>query len=285
MQNLNITAGISDVVYHYTSINKAYQILEENEFKLTFVSSSDDANTPKNKYYYLATTRSKLGAYHIGSNWGVLLKLNGRKLGNNLIGNPIDYWGREFRKVAPAKNEMEDRIWSDEPSIENAAKYIDEVHIFFVGDLHNNDATKRQLRELLLVAKKKGIPTYLYIDENSARMLDKRKAIPLSKIDLKTGPKEKAYNFGKRDDMAPWLELYEKDDEKYLSTEPFGGAKRSLRNLNSFDNIETFKSDIHNSKRGTPALHKIVEILKKEDWNINDFYRHLKEKWLQKSSK
>ena len=280
-----VTSGISDVVYHYTSISSATKILSENQFALTFISSSDDINKPKDKYYYLSTTRSKTGSYHIGSteNFGVLLKLDGAKLQHNYIGNPVDYWGREFRKVAPSKNEMEDRVWSEKPFIEPALKYIDEIHIYFVGV--ERAVLKRQLRKLLIEAKLKGVPTFLYTDKESAKLLDKRRAIPLSKIDLRTeANREPSRSYGKRDDMATWLELYEKDDITHLSTEPFGGAKRSLTSLWAYDGIDSFKADIHNAKRGTPALHKIVQVIRKNGWDVVDFYKHLQEKWTKRKT-
>ena len=274
----SVTAGISDTVYHYTSISSAANILEENRFALTFISGSDDVNKPKDKYYYLSTTRSKIGSYHIGSTFGVLLKLNGTSLRNNYVGNPVDYWGREFRKVAPSKNEMEDRIWSAKPFIEPATKYIEEVHIYFTDVTH--EGLKKQLRHLLIEAKKRKIPTYLYTDIESAKLLDKRNGIPLSKIDIKTEPSEPSRSFGRRDYMAPWLELYEKKDAAHLSTE----AKRRLEGFYYADDINVFKADIHNSKKGTPALHKIIDILKKNKWSIEDFYNHIQKKWTTKKS-
>jgi hypothetical protein len=272
-----VEAGISDVVYHFTSYVNTLNILKENRFALTFVSGSDDTSKPNKKYYYLSTTRSRIGSYHVGHTWGVLLKLNGVALRHNNVGNPVDYWGRDFRKVAPSKNEMEDRIWSDKPYIENATKYIDEIHISFVGiDL---DPLKRQVRQLLIEAKKQNIPTYIYTDKKSATIFDKRRAIPLSKVDLSTKPKEPSKSFPGFDSMAPWFELFEKDREEHLSTEPFGGAVRRIKSLWGMDGFSSFSADVHNSKKGTPALHKIVQVLKKNNWDLKDFYKHIQQKW------
>ena len=80
--------------------------------------------------------------------------------------------------------------------------------------------------------------------------------------------------------MAPWLELYEKKDAAHLSTE----AKRRLEGFYYADDINVFKADIHNSKKGTPALHKIIDILKKNKWSIEDFYNHIQKKWTTKKS-
>ena len=141
-----------------------------------------------------------------------------------------------------------------------------------VGNLGKSPLLKTRV---LLEAKKKGVPTFVYTDKTAAENLDKRKAVKLTDLDLKTEPSEPSVSYGRRDHMATWLELYEKDDKEHLSTEPYGGAKRLLDY-----SIDKFKTDIHNSKKGTPALHKIVDILKKEKWTIKDFYKHLQDKWL-----
>ena len=273
-------SGVSDIVYHYTSLSSAGNILKENQFALTFISGSDDTLKPNAKYYYLSTTRSRRGSYHEGSEVHALMVLDGVKLRNNYIGSPVDYWGREFRKIAPAKNEMEDRIWSDKPYIKPASKYIKEIHISFVDVDH--DVLKRNVRSLLIEAKKKGIPSFVYTDKTAAKNLDKRKAVKLSDLDIKTDPAIPHRGYRKLDDMSTWLELYEKNDKDHLSENPFGGARRLLSTIRSFDGIESFKADVHNSKRGTPALHKIVEILKKNNWNIKDLYKHIQDKWQDK---
>jgi len=279
-----ILAGISDIVYHYTQLFYAAQILKEDQFALTFISGADDTLKPNDKYYYLSTTRSRRGRYHEGSRFHALMVLDGTKLRHNYIGSPVDYWGREFRKVAPAKNEMEDRIWSDKPYIKPASKYIKEIHIAFVDVKQylghaEFGILKRQLRYLLTEAKKKGIPIFVYTDETAAKNLDKRKAVKLADLDLKTEVVEPSKSNRRRDDMAVWLELYEKDNVDHLSTEPYGGAKRRLNTLCAFDGIESFKADVHNSKRGGPALHKIVEILKINKWDMKAFFKHLQDKW------
>jgi arsenate reductase-like glutaredoxin family protein len=272
-------AGISDILYHATQIPNATNILKENKFTLTFVSGADDAQKPQTKYYYLSTTRSKLGSYHAGTRIGTILVLDGRKLSHNYVGNPVDYWGREFRKVAPSKNEMEDRIWSDKPFIKPAAKYIKEIHILFLIESYDNeDVEKGWLKTLLLEAYKHNIPAFVYTDKKAAATLNKAKATPIDDLGL-SAVQEREDKRGHRDDMGVWLELYKKNDQEELSTEPFGGAKRTLNTLFSFDGYKSFEADIHNSKRNAPSLHEIVEILKQKKWNMKDFYKHLQDKW------
>lgn len=277
-----VTAGVSDILYHYTSMENTIAILKDNQFKLTVALSSDDKLKPKQKFYYLSTTRSKVGSFHIDSAgyFGVLLKLDGRKLQQTYKGNPVDYWGPEFRKVAPSKNEMEDRVWADKPFIESATKYIDEMHIYFGGAYREaSEYDRKKLATLVSLANQKHIPFYIYTSEKAAKLLDKRHATPVEELDLEAAESEDDRKREPIYDVSNWLELYEKSNVDELSTEPYGGAKRRLRTLRSFDGRTSFLADIHNSKRGTPPLYKIVEVLKKKKWDLKDFYKHLQDKW------
>jgi hypothetical protein len=193
----------------------------------------------------------------------------------------VDYWGPEFRKVAPSKNEMEDRVWSEKPFIEPASKYIKEMHVTYDLKEPFDDKTVKDpmLKSLLLAGQNHGFPIYVYRDEKAGRLLDKRRAVPLSELNLSDVPAHEYPSSSLRDSMGAWLELYEKRNKDDLSTEPYGGAKRLLDTLFSFDGFSSFKADVHNSKKGTPSLHKIVEVLRKKKWDIKDFYDHLKDKW------
>jgi len=270
---------ISNVVYHFSSLHAALSILTENQFNLTFITDTDFIDTPKQKYYYLSTTRSRMGSYHVNSYIGVLFKLNGQKLQSNYIGKPVDHWGREFRKVAPSKNEMEDRIWNDEPYIKPANRYIDEMHVYFDTTFSENEYDKRRLRKLLIEAKRKNIPTFVYTRQTSANLLDKRKAIPLDKIDLRTPNLDKEYTRSIHDPLNVWLEFYIKDKLEHLSIR----AKKQLRSFDYPDAIDVFLADVHNAKKGTPALHNIVKILKQKDWTTKDYFKFIKNKWEHKN--
>jgi hypothetical protein len=265
-----ISAGISNIVYHYTSLRNAGAILRDDKFNLTFATGSDDTHQPKDKYYYLSTTRSRIGNYHVGSYIGVLFKLNGRKLQDNYIGNPVDYWGPKFKKVEPASNEMEDRIWSDKPEIKPASKYVDELHVYY-DTTHSKEP--KGLRDLLVQAKRKHIPYYVYTDRKAANLLDTRKAVKLEDLDLNVEPKKPFPSYTPRDKAASWVELYEKDKKEYLSDDTKGMMKWGFRNLSGFNH------DLQNEKKGSPALHKLVEIMKKNKWEAKDFYDHVREKW------
>lgn len=146
-----LSEGISDIVYHFTSLKSCLNILKKNEIYLTMSSNSSDAYDNK-RLFYLSTQRSRskeLGyAGHMGS--CVRIQIDGQKIMNNLTGKPIDYWGVNMGKQSyynPNNDstygkgltrsrqthhnfEMEDRIVSYEPSIPDFSKYILRLDIY-----------------------------------------------------------------------------------------------------------------------------------------------------------
>lgn len=146
-----LSEGISDIVYHFTSLKSCLNILKKNEIYLTMSSNSSDAYDNK-RLFYLSTQRSRskeLGyAGHMGS--CVRIQIDGQKIMNNLTGKPIDYWGVNMGKQSyynPNNDstygkgltrsrqthhnfEMEDRIVSYKPSIPDFSKYILRLDIY-----------------------------------------------------------------------------------------------------------------------------------------------------------
>jgi hypothetical protein len=226
-----------------------------------------------------------MGSYHEAYRIGVVFVLDGRKLSHTYTGSPIDYWGPVFRKIEPTKNEMEDRILSEKPFIEPASKYIKEMHIIYDVkdfDYEEPEEMKQRLKSILLAAQNYSFPIYVYMDRKAGRLLDKRRAVPLSEFNLSDVPAFDYQTYRKltlEDPISLWWELYEKKNESDLSTEPFGGAKRLLGTLSYWDGINSFKTDIHNNKKGTPSLRKIVDVLRKNKWDVDQFYNYLKDKW------
>lgn len=274
-----VVSGLSPVLYHYTDISRAGTILFDDRFKLgTSVGTEveEDLRDKKQKFFYLSTTRHKLGGFHKNTAHGVLFVLDGKKLGEKYSGDPVDYWGESFRKVDPAKFEAEDRVWSKDPYIEPATKYITEIHA--INPNFDQDRDKRWVRKLLIEAKTKGIPIFVYTDRVAFRALDKRKALPLSDLDLKTEPEDGGqYHSRKRKNpLSGWLELYYNDKKEKLSKE----GNRKLDYVSHRDGWVNLKNGIHNEKTDPDIITSITDILKKEKWSkLRQFYDHLVEKW------
>jgi len=189
--------GITDVVYHYTSgITKAAKILEDNKFMASGGFTKEvETELGKGKLYYFSTARTPVNAYTGNYPQGAIFKLDGRALAQKYKGAPVDYWADpKYNKSSKlASNvgrtghteafEAEDRILLDEPYIEDADTYIDEIH-FAVPlyrkekDIFSNKMEKRTATSLnwyqmdgikrgVAVAEQRGIPYYIHIDQST----------------------------------------------------------------------------------------------------------------------
>jgi len=126
-----VMEGISDIVYHGTTLGRMADIAKTNRIMTsgTFGSDSDEIGN-KGKFYFLSTARSPLAfkeGYPLVKDGKVRFTLDGRKLGQKYGGTPLDYW-RD--RTSGGKSEMEDRIVTDEAWIENASDYIKEIVVY-----------------------------------------------------------------------------------------------------------------------------------------------------------
>ena len=201
--------GISDVVYHYTSgIEKGAKILKDNRFLASGGFSKEvESELGKGKLYYFSTARTPANAYTGTYPQGVIFKLDGRELAQKYKGVPLDYWAtskRSSKKAANVQNEpgadeafeAEDRILLDEPYIEDADRYIDEIHfavpVFdFSTDFFNQTPTKRvtpgkiragtmdELEQAVAVAEQRNIPYYIHTSKETWPFVEvgKKKAL------------------------------------------------------------------------------------------------------------
>ena len=190
--------GISDVVYHYTSgINKAAKILEDNKFMASGgFTKSVETEYGKGKLYYFSTARTPVNSYTGTYPQGAIFKLDGRALAEKYKGVPLDYWAvPEKKKGGSSKKsanpgpegtdafEAEDRILLDEPYIEDADTYIDEIHFavplykdektMFSDKMIKTTATSLNWYQIdgikrgVAVAEQRGIPYYIHIDKST----------------------------------------------------------------------------------------------------------------------
>jgi hypothetical protein len=158
--------GLSNTLFYARGINSALEIVKTNEIRLspTFTKSVEKND---NHNYYLSTSRTRTGKYHVdNSSYHVLFELDGRLLSNNFTGEPIDYWGDSFRKASGGAYEQEDRLYSNKPSIKNAMKYIKRVDIL-VDAKRNHEQTNKNIKTMVLKLKTNGIPVRIYTDNRS----------------------------------------------------------------------------------------------------------------------
>lgn len=177
-----LSEGISTTTYHFTSLQSCIDILRLNSFNLTLSSNKSDAYDNK-RLFYLSTQRSRnkeLGyAGHLGS--CVRIQLDGKKIMEKYTGKPIDYWasmgkqsyynpeydstyGKGFGRVKQTHHnfEMEDRIFSYEPTIQNASSYINRIDVYIDGLQNRINIEKDYAISIYVLSVRNDIPVYIY---------------------------------------------------------------------------------------------------------------------------
>ena len=272
-----LSESVSSIVYHYTGLYNAAQILSDARFRLAASpGTKTELDLQKgNKPYYLSTTRSKVGDYTLHQFYkdGVVVVLNGDWFNQRYKGGPVDYWGRNRSQGDGLKGrykEMEDRVFSDEPYIpfpKHPKDLIKEIHILYLPD---NDTRRNQYMRILLTrAKQMGISHYVYEDEAAFVLQDKRKAKPITKefIAALANPEIQKIGTGwpdrpSRDYLKGYREIYYAKDKESLSKEGRTAVDRVLYHLS--DAYSGLEADIHNLKSSAdPSLVKLIAIFKK----------------------
>lgn len=249
MKNMmGLNEALTDTVYHFTSVNRLYNILKTNQFITTSaVAVSSDMAINKGKFFFFSTTRSKSTGYTQGN---VKLVLNGRKLSQRYKGVAVDYWqysknrddyaSDEDYKNSLANAEQEDRIVTNEPTISNATSYIMEIHIM----IGKYDRIKKDVLDYIIgVSKNLNIPIYFYdswrqnwLLQNKSGLVDPYQAyheITDDKTDdgYKTTPeKELKYNY-----MRPLILFSFNDKGNYDKTISLIGSEFESRFKEEYD--------------------------------------------------
>ena len=90
-----LNEGLSDILYHYTSIPNGYSICKQDIIYLQSAYGKDSDNYDRKRKFYLSCTRLFNSSFGYSSKFsfgGVRIKLDGRKLSQNFKGKTINYW-------------------------------------------------------------------------------------------------------------------------------------------------------------------------------------------------
>jgi hypothetical protein len=278
-------------LYHSTRLYQAAKILEQGAFNLaaSVGTNAEFAHQKPGKFYYLSTTRSKVGDYtlHNYHTDGVIFNLNGDWLNQRYSAAPVDYWERSWMRTGRT-SEAEDRIYSNKPVIplpDPATDLIQSIHVLYQREkIRKDDNSPRWLRKLLLSAKLKGVPIFVYSQPQPWLMQDRRKTVDLSTLIGQSEPTMPApWPRVAKDYFKEWRELYHKTDINTLSPD----GKRTMWQLQRDyhgDLTRSLAADIHNSKsKNDPALVKLLEIFRKLKINSpQEYVQYLKDKWIPK---
>lgn len=277
IQKLN--EGLSPTLFHTTTIGKFIDIIKTNEFQTTTNLGTSADQIGSDKFYYFSTSHTYFGGYartlpmdHI-----VTIQLDGRKLGQRYKGSPVDYWGPEFRQHATGEqklrnDENEERIFTDDPEIPNALKYIEAVYMCLSDEsgVPEDEAYIKayehpyssQIREVARYLKNKGVDVYIFIDPKDFQSRNTRKSITdgLSRVlvrDLEAFV-QIAENIEK---FARGKEAENRDQRDLLQKLKRSGLDRS--------EIRVLNSDIHNARGsmgGRDLIHRLTKQLKR--WKV-----------------
>jgi hypothetical protein len=299
MRAYELYEGISPVVYHYSDISPILDILNSNTFKLAPAFKGAEEPINGGKLYFLSTTRTRTGKYHEQASTGVLLKLDGRKLGHNLKGSAVDYWGAGFRGAANGAYEQEDRIVSDKPEIKNAMQYIDGIDIIWnpYGKVRDNTITT--MFDVYKMGRTNNIPTNIYTDRASFISGNTKKALTSKEIAevvkgntinkpetaseydrIKADPKNKrkvdaqltmAFKALRSDDRK----VFTKDEDKCLD---------NLIRYYSIDGAGGLTAAFHNNSRPNSQYRGMVdgiakEMKRKNIATVTELAKYLVNKW------
>lgn len=90
-----LTEGLSDKLYHFTSISNAFEICKNDVLYLQSAYAKDADNYDRKRKFYLSCTRMpnvRHGYSRKFMHGGVRIVLDGRRLSNDFKGKPINYW-------------------------------------------------------------------------------------------------------------------------------------------------------------------------------------------------
>jgi predicted chitinase len=221
-----VNEGATAVLFHYAGITSARDILRNGVFKLSSTTGnpSEAGYAPKGYQYFLSTTRSKVGDYHrfVGSG-AAMFVLDGNWFAQRYPVKPIDYWERSWVHSPGRTRESEDRVFSQDNEIP-----IDGVRALHVLLKEQSEVRSPATREMLIIAKQRGIPAYLYMDESAWRLQDTRRAVTVGQAAaVLKGPQPSHRSYRSRNFLEEILEMIFKKAKGELTD----GALKRVRNL------------------------------------------------------
>lgn len=296
MKIRDLFEGLSPTLFYARSVRSALDIFKNNEFRMspTFTKGIESHE----KYnYYLSTSRTRTGKYHIeNSMYSVLIELDGRLLSNNLTGEPMDYWGADFRRAANGSYEQEDRIYSNKDTIKDASKFVNRVDILIAPDGRDSQVQNKLVLDLVSILKKKGIPVRLYKDNRdwitgSGNTVSFEELISYDRPEVKTISREQTdddrymnmrstMGAKPKNDLGLIYKAMVVDDKNLFTSEEWHRLDRYTRPIDAKGSIGTELHMAQNYSSLRPTLRKIGEFMRKNGLrDAKDLADFLVDKW------
>ncbi len=310
--------ALSDNVYHYTSLNSALKIVNSDTIFLQSALGGSADNTNRKELYYMSFTRQKnvnFGYAYKFRTDGVRIEFDGQKLSQKFKGKAIDYWGSSMGKMSyytdarkndsfdskahHTSNESEDRLFSNEPALYDAHKYIKRIDVIF-------DPTKENQYQYVyhMLMSRLGRWIFVYDNENdfnkqSDNTLNKKIIDDYENYDkyYDTKPNDKIGRKTYDNVVGKVLQLifageFHNDEVgresakllKQYGLEKYMNGALITRINNGYYNIKDLMNDVSNeisglSRQPNEESHKVVKLLtdyfKKHGFrNYRDLYKY-----------
>lgn len=251
-----LTEKISGVVYHYTNLANAVDVLSSGNFKLShIVGSRLETGVAAEKYpYYMSFTRSLAGEFHQSAGAGVMFNINGDYYNQRFRGKAVDWHYGSSRKAGAG--ELEDRLFSKKSEIP-AIPAITAIHM-----LYNPASPSDEVKTVVSLAEKNNIPVHVYKDSALWVKQSPKGRVNISNLQT-TSPKPISPKQSSPT-LEFWHELFTKNETSQLSP----GAKKLVTSLVDFDpryggNDMGFEKDISSaSMPGSTGRELAVDIIK-----------------------
>lgn len=269
----------SPILYHYTGIDNAVDIVDSGKMLLTYASQgSPDRRASKNKPFYLSFSRIRHSGYSHGSPFSaVLFEFDGSRLSTRYEVRPFDYWGYswEMQSQSPIADEQEDRLVSHDSEIP-LWKYLRGVHVF-VNTTYHPESTELSLKRAGFIKNKcddNNIPCYVYDNLNAWRVGDKRKTID---IEYSEKPEKEKYSWDEKYIRKDTMDLigvlkfiqnpFLMDDENKKTLETFRPHSMDWKHVLS-NRIEMTRKA--KEKESRDVLNQLARMERKEKKSIYD---------------
>ena len=171
-------------LYHITKMANAANIIATDKFELAEQDESGEQLFPKFKNY-LSTARGLTSSYIKGKinltmdKVLVIFELNASALSDKgYVIKPMN----DFLEIDDAENlELEDRILTNKPFINNAKSFIKTINLLhptnFLDTFSQSGVRKAySINDAYKIFKDSGIPTFVFSNIKAFSLLDKRKA-------------------------------------------------------------------------------------------------------------
>lgn len=289
---MKIVLASRQTLWHVTGIWSAVSILQQG-FVLKPAEGSEweeviDRNKPA---FYLSTARYLKSDYILGNlgSFSCVIELDGDAIATRYSIAPVDYWSAKQHR-----NEAEERIFSRNPVLPQ--KYIRSIRAV-VSEDPRFEILRRACVKAKVVLKAFATREDLLNARATPIAAPKRSLSPFKPFSAVE--KKRAFVRYGQPYLAGYIELYKRPipsdvagRRSALKANPLSErGKYALERLPyaKYDRtaVSTFKADLHNAKayqlgdggRNREALHKIVEILRKQKWTAESFLQHLAMKW------